>query len=225
MFTRIIIIVMDSVGIGALPDASTYGDFGVNTLGNIARSQGGLFLPVLEKMGLGCIEPIQGIKQTLHPLASFGKMAEISKVKDTIGGHWEMAGCPVFNPFPVYPNGFPADVIENFIKYTGKNILGNKPASGITIMEELGQQHLATGYPIVYTSADSVFQIAAHEEIIPLEELYQLCMVTRTKVCIGEHAVGRVIARPFRGSPGEFVRTANRHDYSIEPPLPTILDK
>ena len=224
MFTRIIIIVLDSVGIGALPDANEYGDSGVNTLGNIARQQGGLFLPMLEKLGLGCIELIAGVKAVNKPLASFGKMDEISKPKDTTSGHWEMAGCPVIKPFPVYPNGFPPEVIEKFIHYTARHILGNKPASGTTIIAELGEEHMRTGSPIIYTSGDSVFQIAAHEEVIPLKELYALCHIAREKVCIGEHAVGRVIARPFIGTPGNFTRTPNRHDYSLEPLTPTILD-
>ncbi len=224
MFTRVIIVILDSVGIGALPDATEYGDIGANTLGNIARSQGGLFLPTLEKLGLGCINYIEGVKPIPNPLASFGKMAEISKAKDTTSGHWEMAGCPVFTPFPVYPDGFPADVIEKFVHYTGRKLLGNKPASGTAIIEELGEEHMRTGQPIVYTSADSVFQIAAHEKIIPLDDLYSLCRIVRDKVCIGKHAVGRVIARPFIGDPGNFARTANRHDYSLEPLSPTILD-
>lgn len=224
MFKRIIVIIMDSVGIGALPDAQEYGDIGTNTLGNIARLQGGLFLPTLEKLGLGCIEIIEGVNQIKNPLASFGKMAEISKAKDTTSGHWEMAGCPVFTPFPVYPDGFPQEVIEKFIQYTGRKVLGNKPASGTAIIAELGEEHMQTGQPIVYTSADSVFQIAAHEQIIPLDELYNICRITREKVCVGEHAVGRVIARPFIGTPGSFTRTANRHDYSLEPIETTILD-
>jgi phosphopentomutase len=215
---------MDSVGIGALPDAAEYGDSDVNTLGNIARSQGGLFLPTFEKLGIGCIEPIEGVKCVNNPLASYGKMAEISKGKDTTTGHWELAGCPVFTPFPVYPEGFPAEVIEKFQNLVGRKVLGNIPASGTAIIEELGVQHLETGKPIVYTSGDSVFQIAAHEEIITLEELYEMCKTARTKVCVGEHAVGRVIARPFIGQPGKFIRTTNRHDYSLEPHSPTVLD-
>ncbi|EAX46602.1 phosphopentomutase [Thermosinus carboxydivorans Nor1] len=224
MFDRIIIIIMDSVGIGALPDAADYGDIGANTLANIARSQGGLFLPVLESLGLGCIEPIKGVRSNIEPRGAFGKMAEVSKGKDTTSGHWELAGCPVYTPFPVYPNGFPPEVIEKFSALTGRCILGNKAASGTAIIQELGAEHMRSGCPIVYTSADSVFQIAAHEEIIPLEELYRLCRIAREEVCVGPHAVGRVIARPFIGRPGSFTRTANRHDYSLPPSCDTILD-
>lgn len=224
MFNRVIIVVMDSVGIGALPDAQEYGDNNVNTLANIARSVGGLFLPAFEKMGLGCIADIEGVRKIENPWASYGKMAEISKGKDTTSGHWEIAGCPVFKPFPVYKEGFPPEIISKFEQAIGRKVLGNKPASGTAIIAELGPEHLETGYPIVYTSADSVFQIAAHEDIIPLEELYRFCKIAREDVCIDEHAVGRVIARPFIGNPGNFVRTANRHDYSLEPPAPTLLD-
>lgn len=215
---------MDSVGIGALPDAADYGDFNVNTLNNVARSQGGLFLPTFEKLGLGCIAPIEGISSISVPLASFGKMAEISRGKDTTTGHWEMAGCPVFKPFPVYPQGFPKEIIEKFEALIGRKVLGNKPASGTAIIEELGREHIQTGRPIVYTSGDSVFQIAAHEEIIPIEDLYKMCKIARTKVCVDDHAVGRIIARPFLGEPGGFVRTSNRHDFSLEPLQPTVLD-
>lgn len=224
MYNRVIVLVMDSVGIGSLPDAAEYGDFNVNTLANIARLTGGLFLPSLEKLGLGCIHSIDGVKCVENPLASYGKMAEISKAKDTTSGHWELAGCPVFSPFPVYPKGFPPEVIEKFENYTGRKVLGNKVASGTAIIEELGEAHIKTGCPIVYTSADSVFQIAAHEEIIPLPELYELCRISREKVCVGQHAVGRVIARPFIGTPGNFKRTSNRHDYSLEPTIDTMLD-
>lgn len=225
MFTRIIIIVLDSVGIGELPDAAEYGDSRANTLSNIARSQGGLFLPTLERFGLGCISPIIGITKISNPKASYGKMAEISVGKDTTSGHWELAGCPLFCKFPVYPNGFPTNLITTFEKYTGKKVLGNIPASGTEIIQQYGDEHCRTGYPIVYTSADSVFQIAAHEKVIPVHELYEICEITRKKVCVGQHAVGRVIARPFIGSTGNFVRTANRHDYSLEPPEHTMLDK
>ncbi|MPL60286.1 Phosphopentomutase [bioreactor metagenome] len=215
---------MDSVGIGALPDAGAYGDSNVNTLANIARSQGGLFLPTFEKLGLGCIEPIEGVKCIPTPKGSYGKMAEISKGKDTTTGHWELAGCPVFIPFPVYPQGFPPNVIEKFENLIGREVLGNKPASGTAIIEELGLEHMKTARPIVYTSGDSVFQIAAHEEIIPVQDLYEMCNIARTKVCIGKHAVGRVIARPFIGKPGAFIRTPNRHDFSVEPQGKTVLD-
>ena len=224
MFKRIFVIVLDSVGIGAMPDAREYGDQGANTLVHIAEHEGGLQLPVLTSMGLGLIEPIAGIPAVSRPIAAYGKMAELSKGKDTTSGHWELAGCPVFTAFPVYPDGFPPEVIEKFKLFTGLDILGNKAASGTEIIAELGQEHMGTGRPIVYTSADSVFQIAAHEEIIPLERLYQLCQIAREKVCTGSHAVGRIIARPFVGKPGSFSRTPNRHDYSLEPPAATVLD-
>ncbi|MBP2649783.1 MAG: deoB [Firmicutes bacterium] len=224
MFKRIIVIVLDSVGTGALPDADKYGDFGANTLGNIARSQGGLFLPMLEKLGLGHIAKINEGQVAVNPVAWYGKMAEISRGKDTTTGHWEMAGCPVFKPFPVYPEGFPAKVIEKISVLTGRGVLGNKAASGTEIIAELGGEHVRTGALIVYTSADSVLQIAAHEEVVPLDELYAIGKRVRSEVCIGEHAVGRVIVRPFIGSEGKFVRTANRHDYSLEPHAPTVLE-
>jgi len=224
LFKRIFVIVLDSVGIGAMPDAAAYGDAEANTLVHIAEYKGGLTLPVLTSMGLGWIESIAGIPKVSRPLAAFGKMSELSEGKDTTSGHWELAGCPLFSPFPVYPNGFPPEVIEKFTAYTGLKVLGNKAASGTEILVELGEEHLRTGQPIVYTSADSVFQIAAHEEIIPLNRLYEICKITREQVCIGDHAVGRIIARPFVGKPGSFTRTSNRHDYSIKPPAPTILD-
>lgn len=219
-----IILVLDSVGIGAAPDAAEYGDHHVNTLANIARSKGGLFLPNLEGMGLGLIADIMGVKKIDSPTASYGKMAEISRGKDTTSGHWELAGCPVFTSFPVYPHGFPKEMIDQFTQLTGRKVLGNKAASGTEIIAELGEIHMQTGHPIVYTSADSVFQIAAHEDVIPLNELYEMCKIAREKVCVGEHAVGRIIARPFIGTPNQFIRTTNRHDYSLLPPHDTILD-
>lgn len=224
MFARVIIIVLDSVGIGALPDAYLYGDCGAHTIGNIARLQGGLFLPELEKLGLGCIDDIAGVKNVESPLASFGKMAELSKGKDTTSGHWELAGCPVLSALPVFENGFPDEMIDPFVRYLGKGILGNKVASGTQIIAELGEAHMKTGSPIVYTSADSVFQIAAHEDIIPLASLYDMCRFVREHICIGKYAVGRVIARPFIGIPGEFTRTSNRHDFSLTPFQDTLLD-
>lgn len=222
MKRRVMLIVLDGVGIGALPDAHLFGDEGSNTLGNVARRVQ-LQLPCLGSLGLGNIAPLEGIAPAAHPLAAYGKMAERSPGKDTTTGHWEMAGIILDKPFPVYPNGFPPEVIEEFEKRTGRQVLGNKPASGTVIIEELGAEHMATGKPIVYTSADSVFQIAAHEEVIPLEELYRMCRVAR-EILQGEHAVGRVIARPFIGEPGNFQRTANRHDYSLVPPSPTMLE-
>ena len=224
MFTRIFVIVLDSVGIGAMPDAMQYGDSEANTLGHIAEHTGGLALPTLASMGLGVIAPIAGVLPVACPTAAFGKMTELSSGKDTTSGHWELAGCPLFTAFPVYPAGFPPEVIEQFTACTGLQVLGNKAASGTEIIMELGSEHLRTGKPIIYTSADSVFQIAAHEEVIPLERLYELCRITREKVCVGKHAVGRIIARPFIGKPGSFSRTANRHDYSLQPPDTTVLD-
>lgn len=224
MFHRVILIVLDSVGIGALPDAATFGDENVHTLGHIARSQGGLILPSLESLGLGCIENLSGLSCSLEPRGCYGKLAEISRGKDTTSGHWEMAGCPVFISFPVYPQGFPPEVVAAFEQLTGYKMLGNQVASGTEIIAELGEEHMRTGQPIVYTSADSVLQIAAHEETFGLDELYRICKLTRQEICIGEHQVGRIIARPFVGTPGNFVRTPNRHDYSIFPPAPTVLD-
>ena len=225
MFDRVIVIVLDSVGIGELPDAAEYGDAGANTLGNIAEARGGLRLPTLEQLGLGCIAQIKGLSCPDLPHACYGKMAEASKGKDTTTGHWELAGAPVTRPFPYYPNGFPAEIMDRFTALTGREALGNKAASGTEIIAELGEEHMKTGKPIVYTSADSVLQIAAHEEIIPLEELYNICSTVREKLMIGEHAVGRIIARPFVGLPGNFTRTANRHDYSLAPEGDTMLDR
>ncbi|HWR38063.1 MAG TPA: phosphopentomutase [Patescibacteria group bacterium] len=225
MFKRILVIILDSVGIGELPDAGEFGDSGANTLGNIARYNGGLRVPAMEAMGLGCIAPLEGVRAVSDPIAMHGKMAELSRGKDTTSGHWEMAGCPVFTPFPVYSQGFPPEVISAFTQYSGLKVLGNKAASGTEIIAELGEEHMRTAYPIVYTSADSVFQIAAHEGVIPLTRLYELCRIAREQVCIGEHAVGRIIARPFIGEPGHFTRTANRHDYSVPPPSPTVLEQ
>lgn len=225
MFNRIIIIVLDSVGIGELPDAADYGDAGANTLGNIAKARGGLSLPALARLGLGCIAPIEGVTCPGQPLAAYGKMAEASQGKDTTTGHWEMAGAPVARPFPYYPDGFPAEIMDKFAALTGRAALGNKVASGTEIIAELGAEHMRTGRPIVYTSADSVFQIAAHEAVIPPAELYAICRIAREKILVGRHAVGRVIARPFIGTPGAFVRTANRHDYSLQPDGETMLDR
>lgn len=220
---KVVIMVLDSVGIGELPDAHLYGDSGSNTLCNCSRAVGGLQLPHLAKMGLGNIAEIMGVPPVDHPSACYGKMAALSAGKDTTTGHWEIAGLVLDKPFPVFPDGFPAEIIEPFKKSIGRDILGNKVASGTEIIEELGVEHMQTGYPIVYTSADSVFQIAAHEEVVPLDELYRMCRIAR-EMLIGEYAVGRVIARPFAGLPGSFKRTANRHDYSVPPHRPTVLD-
>ncbi|MCP4425550.1 MAG: phosphopentomutase [Chloroflexi bacterium] len=220
---RVIVIVLDSVGIGELPDAAAFGDVGSNTLGNIARVTGGLNLPNLEKMGLANIAIAQGVNPQIEPTAAYGRMAEVSPGKDTTTGHWELMGVQLKRPFPTYPNGFPPGVIGLFEGMIGMTALGNYPASGTVIIEELGAEHMRTGQPIVYTSADSVFQIAAHEETIPIDELYEMCQTARD-ILRGEHEVGRVIARPFIGEPGQFTRTANRHDYSVVPPEPTLLD-
>lgn len=219
------IIVLDGVGIGELPDASNYGDEGSNTLYNISKAVNGLNLPNLQKMGLGNIHKILGIPQTKTPLASYGKMKEISKGKDSTTGHWELGGLYVDTDFSYFPNGFSKELIDKFIALTGcKGVLGNKPASGTEIIKELGDEHIKTGYPIVYTSADSVFQIACHEEIIPLNRLYEICEITRHKVLTAPLIVGRVIARPFLGKSGSYTRTTNRRDFSLDPPSETILD-
>jgi phosphopentomutase len=222
---RFILVVLDGVGIGELPDARLYGDEGSNTLANTAEAAGGLSLPHLEALGLGNIAPIRGVSPSRSPAAAFGKMAEASRGKDSTTGHWELAGVPVERAFPTYPSGFPPPLIESFLAATGcTGVLGNTVASGTAIIEEFGEEHLRTGHPIVYTSADSVFQIAAHEEIVPLPRLYDLCRITRTSVCTGADAVGRVIARPFVGTPGSFTRTTNRKDFSLPPFGETVLD-
>jgi phosphopentomutase len=219
------VIVLDGVGIGELPDAKKYKDEGSSTLANIAKAVGGLKLTNLESLGLGNIQPIEGVKKVASPQASFGKLAELSEGKDSTTGHWELAGLYVQTDFSYFPNGFSSEIVNRFLKETGcKGILGNKPASGTEIIDELGKEHLETGYPIIYTSADSVFQIAAHEEIIPLKRLYDICSITRKKVLTYPLQVGRVIARPFVGTPGSFTRTKNRKDFSLDPPEPTILD-
>ncbi len=220
-----IIIILDGVGVGELPDAAKFGDEGSNTLGNLSRAVGGLDLPNMQKLGLGNIIEIAGVPPAESPLASFGKMREVSPGKDSTTGHWEIAGLKVEIDFPYYPNGFPEELIKEFIEKTGvKGVLGNKPASGTEIIKELGDEHVKTGYPIVYTSADSVFQIAAHEEVIPLQRLYEICQIAREEVLVGKNTVGRVIARPFVGTSGNYTRTTNRRDFSIEPPSDTILD-
>ncbi len=220
---RVILIILDSVGAGALPDADQYGDEGSDTLGNTAQAVGGLHLPNLQKLGLGNIHPILGLPPEAAPLAAYGRMAEQSAAKDTIIGHWEIAGIISPEPLPTYPHGFPAELISEYERRIGRKTLGNYPASGTVIIEELGAEHLRTGSPIVYTSADSVFQVTAHEEIIPIEELYRICRIAR-EMLTGEHNVGRVIARPFVGTPGAFQRTDRRHDFSTPPPEPTLLD-
>ncbi len=223
IFNKVVIIVIDSLGAGALPDADKYGDVGSNTLGNMAKAVGGLKLPNMRKLGLGNIISIEGVPPVEAPLAAFGKMAEASAGKDTTTGHWELSGIILDKPFPVFPSGFPARIIAEFEKRIGRKTLGNEVASGTEIIARLGEEHIKTGYPIVYTSADSVFQIAAHEEVIPLDDLYGMCRTAR-EILTGKYAVGRVIARPFLGKPGNFKRTPNRHDFSLAPPRATILD-
>ncbi|MDO8963703.1 MAG: phosphopentomutase [Coriobacteriia bacterium] len=223
---RAIVLVLDSVGCGELPDAADYGDQGSNTLGNTARAAGGLAMPNFGAMGLGNITEVKGVPSTLDPIACWGKNRELSAGKDTTTGHWEMMGMCLETPFPTYGHGFPRDVMDVWERETGLGWLGNKPASGTAIIQELGDEHVRTGFPIVYTSADSVFQIAAHEDVIPIERLYELCTIARTKVCMGENAVGRIIARPFIGpdASGTYTRTHRRRDFALEPPEPTVLD-
>jgi phosphopentomutase len=222
--SRVMIIVLDSLGVGELPDASFYGDAGSNTLAHTAKAAGGLRLPVLGSFGLGCLTDVAGVPCTCSPVAAYGKMAERSRGKDTTTGHWEMTGIILEEAFPVYEDGFPPEVIRAFEEKTGRAVLGNIKASGTEIIAELGAEHVQTGRPIVYTSADSVFQVAAHEDVVPLEQLYAWCAAAR-ELLQGRHAVGRVIARPFTGKAGDFRRTPNRKDYSLLPPGPTLLDK
>jgi phosphopentomutase len=223
MFRRVIWIVLDSVGIGAMPDAADYGDAGSDTLGNIARVRP-LRLPNLCRLGLANIKTFAGLDPVHSPAAAFGRCALASPGKDTTTGHWEMAGIHLEKPFPLYPNGFPREIMDEFERRIGRRTLGNKPASGTEIIKELGAEHMRSGSPIVYTSADSVFQIAAHEDVIPLWELYKICETAR-EILRGAHEVGRVIARPFTGAPGSFNRTANRKDYAVPPPKGMLLDQ
>ncbi len=220
-------LVLDSVGVGALPDAASYGDAGSNTLGNTAAAAGGLDMPHLGQMGLGNITEVTGVPPVETPIASWGKNAEASAGKDTTTGHWEMMGLQLTSAFPTYPDGFPAEVLDAFTHDTGLGWLGNYAASGTEIIQELGDAHVATGKPIIYTSADSVFQIAAHEDVIPIERLYEICSIARTRVLVGEHAVGRIIARPFIGPDGSglYTRTHRRRDFALEPSEPTVLDR
>lgn len=221
---RVIIIVLDGVGAGETPDSAEYGDVGSNSLRNTAEAVGGFNLPNLERLGFGHITPMRGVQAVSRAGGAFGKMRPVSVGKDSITGHWELMGVYLPDPFPTYPNGFPPEVIGEFTRLTGLEVLGNKPASGTEILVELGMEHLRTGKPIVYTSGDSVFQIAAHEEIIPIERQYELCLIAR-KMLSGKHAVGRVIARPFLGStPANFKRTLNRRDYPLTPAEDTMMD-
>jgi len=221
-YTRVFWIVLDSVGIGELPDAADYGDVGRNTLGHIAESRA-LQIPTLMCLGLANIAPLRFQTAPAAPIGAYGKGATRSPGKDTTTGHWEMAGVWLEQAFPVYKNGFPRELIEEFEGLIGRKTIGNKPASGTEIIKELGEEHLRTGKAIVYTSGDSVFQIAAHEDVIPISELYRVCETAR-QLLDGPHRVGRVIARPFTGAPGHFVRTVRRHDFAVDPPKPMLLD-
>lgn len=223
MSKKVILVVLDSVGIGEMPDSAEYGDKGSNTLGNISKVVGGLNLPNMEKMGLGNIDGIKGIKMANMPTGAYCKCAEASKGKDTITGHWEISGVVLEKPLNTYPNGFSEEIIKEFEEKIGRKIIGNTVASGTEIIKELGEEHIKTGKPIIYTSADSVFQIAAHEEVIPLEKLYDMCQIARNML-VGDKLVGRVIARPFVGEVGDFTRTSNRRDYALDPFNKTALE-
>jgi phosphopentomutase len=220
--SRACVIVLDAVGAGELPDAAQYGDEGSNTLANVAKAVGGLDLPNMEALGLGNVQELAGCPPQPGAPAVAGRLLERSKGKDTTTGHWELMGVVTAQAFPTYPHGFPHDVIDPFMHKTGRGVIGNKPASGTEIIQELGEEHQETGKWIVYTSADSVFQIAAHEDTVPLDELYEACKAAR-EILTGKHAVGRVIARPFNGAPGSYERTADRHDYSLVPRRPNYL--
>lgn len=221
---RAVVIVLDGVGAGHAPDDAGYGDAGANCLTNTARAVGGMPLPVMGSLGIGNITPIEGTPPTGQARGAYGRLDEAAAGKDSTTGHWELMGVTLRRALPTYPHGFPPDLVARFEAAIGRGTLGNRPASGTVIIEELGAEHLRTGKPILYTSADSVFQLAAHEEVIPLDELYRMCEVARG-LLVGEHAVGRVIARPFIGTPGHFMRTPHRRDFSLEPPAPTLLDK
>jgi len=223
-YRKITVIVLDSVGIGELPDAAQYGDAGAHTLGHIVGEAPGLALPNLRKLGLANVAPLGDWQAESEPIGYYGKMAEVSVGKDTMTGHWELAGLRIDKPFRTFPNGFPAGLIREFEDQTGRSVIGNKPASGTEILDELGAEQMRSGAWIVYTSADSVFQLAAHEDVIPLEELYNACRVARRLTLKDEFSVGRVIARPYVGQPGSFQRTPNRHDYAVKPPQPTVLN-
>ncbi|GMB07772.1 phosphopentomutase [Thermolongibacillus altinsuensis] len=224
-YKRVFLIVMDSVGIGEAPDAEKYNDKGADTLGHIAEHRGGLNMPNMAKLGLSNIREIKGIPKAEKPMAYYTKMKEASAGKDTMTGHWELMGLRIDTPFQVFPEGFPQELIDELEKRTGRKVIGNKPASGTAIIEELGKEHMETGALIVYTSADSVLQIAAHEEIIPLDELYRICKIARELTLDEKYMVGRVIARPFIGTPGNFQRTANRHDYALKPFGRTVMNE
>ncbi|MFD0586836.1 phosphopentomutase [Paenibacillus sp. GCM10027627] len=224
-FERIAVIVLDSVGIGELPDADQFGDVGSHTLGHIAQKVKGLSLPHLRRWGLDRIAPIGDWQPRSNPAAAYhGKMAEVSVGKDTMTGHWELMGLKLTVPFQTFPDGFPEELIRPFEERTGRKVIGNKSASGTDILDELGEEQMKSGAWIVYTSADSVFQIAAHEDVIPLDELYKACEIARELTMDDRFTVGRVIARPYKGEPGKFSRTPNRHDYAVKPPQPTVLN-
>ena len=220
---RVLLLVCDSFGVGEAPDAASYGDAGANTLAHVASAVGGLNAPNLAALGLGCLTDVAGVRPEPVAGTAHGELTEASAGKDTTTGHWEIAGLVLDRPFPTYPDGFPPEVIEPFERAIGRAVLGNKPASGTEIIADLGQEHMATGRPIVYTSADSVFQVACHVEVVPLPTLYEWCRIAR-QILDGDHRVGRVIARPFAGEPGSFYRTPDRRDFSVPPPGPTLLD-
>lgn len=225
LYKRIFLIVLDSVGIGEAPDAEQFGDKGADTLGHIAERMHGLALPNMAKLGLGNIRELEGVKKADHPLAVYSKMREASNGKDTMTGHWEIMGLNIKTPFRVFPEGFPKELIEELEKQTGRKVIGNKPASGTAILDELGEEQINTGSLIVYTSADSVLQIAAHEQIIPVDELYKICKMARLLTLDEKYMVGRIIARPFIGGKGSFKRTANRHDYALKPFGHTVMNE
>lgn len=224
-YKRVFLIVLDSVGIGEAPDADKFGDTGSHTLGHIAEKMNGLQMPHMESLGLGNIEPLKGIEKQENPLAFYTKMKEASNGKDTMTGHWEIMGLFIQSPFQVFPNGFPDELIKELEARTGRKVIGNKPASGTAIIDELGEAHMKTGDLIVYTSADSVLQIAAHEEVIPIEEQYRICEIARDLTRNEKFMVGRIIARPFIGQTGSFERTANRHDYALKPFDRTVMNE
>lgn len=224
-YKRIFLIVMDSVGIGEARDAEKFGDKGSNTLGHIAERMNGLHMPNMAKLGLSNIEPVGGIEKAESPLAYYTKMQEASNGKDTMTGHWEIMGLNIKTPFKVFPDGFPDELLTELEEKSGRKIIGNKPASGTEILDELGEEHMKTGALIVYTSADSVLQIAAHEDIVPIEEQYKICKIARELTLDEKYMVGRIIARPFVGEPGNFKRTANRHDYALKPFDRTVMNE
>ena len=224
-FKRIHLVVLDSVGIGESPDAHLFGDVGADTLGHIAKEMNGLHMPNMAKLGLSNIRQIEGVPKETEPIGYYGKMQEASVGKDTMTGHWEIMGLNIDKPFKVYPNGFPKELIDRIEERTGRKVIGNKPASGTAIIDEFGKEHMETGAIIVYTSADPVLQIAAHEGIIPIEEQYKICEIVRELTLSPEFLVGRVIARPFIGEPGNFTRTTNRHDYALKPFNRTVMNE